>query len=430
METESRNKAVESIPSHKKNRWRGRRPHASRRPAQGHDLAAQIAETARKNLLDLFGPRLTPESPFPLEIKVTVHPGPVWKVDAEPSVEQQIRAAVRETVARAEAYQYGRLYCYRCESSHCGHSIPPRPSCVFAGYAPTGLPRWEELPQVLLELRHPEVERLYSPRGRDFLTAFLDPEYLKHRQLDVFGRQSKTYDILGQIVFGFLDLAPPGSTPGKTERIAMTLQAVESRRRDGSPRLDLNVLARFADGSLILDVLSDGPAVNRRIFGAILEARQRIAALAPQRPTPRTPLPQGACSRAQEILRRTARTLEHLGRQTARRTSHAEDRPRERRPISKALQDALAASEEKVLRDVYRQTIVVLGPRNRVHVFSPEGRHVTSLVLDADSVQNRLKKQRWQPMEPEEIRRFRCGAAAHRPEREEDLSAGQEATRA
>jgi len=430
VETGSRNKTCEPIPWHRKNRRRGRRPHASGQPAQGNDLAAQIAETARKAVLDLFGPRLIPENPFLLEIKVTVHPGPVWRAEAELPVEQQIRAAVRETVARAEAYQYGRLYCYRCESSHCSHSVPPKPSCVFAGYAPTGLPRWEELPQVLLELRHPDVERLYSPRGRHFLTVFLDPEYLKHRQLDVFGRQSKTYDILGQIVFGFLDLVPPGTTPTKTERVAITLQAVESRRLDGSPRLDVNVLARFADGSLVLDSLSDGPAVNRRIFGAILEARQRIAALAPKSSNPRKSLPHDTCLRAQEILQRAARTLEHLGRQAARRTSHAEDRPRERRPTSKALQDALAASEEKVLSDVYRQTIVVLGPRNRVHVFSHQGRHVTSLVLDAESVQNRLKRQRWQPMEPEEVRRFRSRAAAHGSEREGDLSAGQEATRA
>lgn len=349
-------------------------------------------------------------------------------MEAEPSVEQQIRTAVRETVARAEAYQHGRLYCYRCESSRCLHSVPPRPSCVFAGYAPTGLPRWEELPQFLLELRHPDVERLYNPQGGDFLTAFLDPEFLKHRQLDIFGRESKTYDILGQIVFGYLDLVPPDSTVAKAERIAMTLQAVESRRLDGSPRLDLNVLARFADGSPVLDSLSGGPPANRRIFGAVLEARHRIASLTPKNSNLRKPLPQEVCSRAQEILRRTARTLEHVGRQTARRTSHAETRPREQRPTSKALQDAAAAPQEKILRDVYRRTIVVLGPRNRVHVFSPEGRHVTSLLLDAECIQHRLKKQRWQPMELEEIRRFRSRAATCGPGRGEGHCAGQEAT--
>lgn len=428
MEAESRNKAGDAIAFRRKKRRKGRQPAASRPAGPESNLAAQIAEAARQNLLELFGPCLTPNRPFPLEIKVTVHPGPVWKVEAEPSVDQQIRMAVRETVAQAEAYQYGRLYCYRCESSHCSHSVPPRPSCVFAGYTPTGLPRWEELPQMLLELRRPDVERLYSPQGRDFVTAFLDPVFLKHRQLDVFGRQSKTYDILGQIVFGFLDLMPPGSGLAKTERVALTLQAVESRRLDGSPRLDLNVLARFSDGSPVLDALSDGPGSNRRIFGTVSEARQKIASLAPKRPNPGRPLPEDACSRAIEILQRTARTLEHVGRQTARRTSHAEDHPRERRPTSKAFQDASAAPEEKILRDVYRRTIIVLGPRNRVHVFSQEGRHVTSLILDAESVQHRLKRQRWQPMKPEEIRLFRSRTATHGPERAQSHSAGQEAT--
>jgi hypothetical protein len=247
------------------------------------------------------------------------------------------------------------------------------------------------------------------------VAVYLEAGFLKQRQLNVFGRQSKTYDIFGQVVVGFLDLVPPGrGEHARTERVALTLQAVESRRLDGSPRVDLNVLGRFGDGSPAMDGLTAGGPHHHRIFDIILDARQRIGSLAPQAGTGRAPrcLHAETLSRTEDILRRMARSLAQAGRQTSRRTAHAEERREDQRPTSKALEDAAAASDENVLWDAYRNTVVVVGPRNRIHVFSREGRHVTSLGLDTEAVRNRLRRQRWQQLAGEDLAQFRSRVAA------------------
>ena len=82
------------------------------------------------------------------------------------------------------------------------------------------------------------------------------------------------------------------------------------------------------------------------------------------------------------------------------RTRHAEERHQSgERPTSLALADALAAGEGRFFRDEHKNTIVVLGPKHRVHVFSTAGRHVTSLELQPAEVERRLELKRWRFLE-------------------------------
>jgi hypothetical protein len=284
---------------------------------------------------------------------------------------------------------------------------------VFGGYSSTGLPIWPEFTQILLERKHPQVDLLYRGAQTHLVAMYLEPEMLKQRQLNIFGRQSKTYDILGQVVFGFLRLRVPGAARSEPEPVACTLQAVESRRLDGSPRVALNVLARLSDGSPALDAIQ-GP-YQTRIADVIASARHRIGTL---RPPLRDRNPKGdatalpdTASLVADILQGLARKIEKVGRQGGRRTAHAEGHPRKDRPTSKAWQDALSASEEAILWDKQENTYVVLGPRNRVHVFSQEGRHVTSLVLARDAVRTRRQRRRWLPLTREQRDRFGSAAA-------------------
>jgi hypothetical protein len=106
------------------------------------------------------------------------------------------------------------------------------------------------------------------------------------------------------------------------------------------------------------------------------------------------------------ILQGLARKLEKVGRQGGRRTAHAERHPVKNRPTSKAWEDAFAAPQEMILWDKHEKTFVVLGPRSRVHVFSPEGRHVTSLVLAAEAVRSRRRRKRWVPLNDDQRERF------------------------
>jgi hypothetical protein len=230
---------------------------------------------------------------------------------------------------------------------------------------------------------------------------------LKQRQLNVFGRQSKTYDILGQVVFGFLKMRVPGENRSEPERVACTLQAVESRRLDGSPRLELNVLARLSDGSAALDAIK-GP-YQTRVSDVISSARHRISSLRPPskghvEKRRASSLPDTA-SLVADILQGLARKLEKVGRQRGRRTAHAEGN-RIKRPTSKAWEDAFGAAEEYVLWDEHERTFVVLGPRNRVHVFSRQGRHVTSLVLASEAVRSRKRRKRWIPLTDDQREKF------------------------
>jgi hypothetical protein len=108
------------------------------------------------------------------------------------------------------------------------------------------------------------------------------------------------------------------------------------------------------------------------------------------------------------LLQDLAKQLSGSARRAGRRTGHAVQRAAEgQRPTTKAWDDALAVPDESILRDDTEATIVVLGPRGRVHVFALDARHVTSLVLAGGSIQKRRQEGRWRPAEPEERGEFR-----------------------
>jgi hypothetical protein len=375
--------------------------------ARVRKLQRFLASAAWEAFGEMFGFRAEQTRPFSLNLKVVIEPGSPWRVKADPPLTEQIREAVREMATEADIYKPGRVYCYHCESSECAHSAPPRPGSVFGGYSATGLPRWPEFVQMLLELKHPKVDLLYENPGRDVAAAFVEADFLKDRQLNVFGRLSKTYDILGQVFFGFLHLRPAGNAK-EAERVAFTLQAVETRRLDGTQRLELNVLGRLWDESAAIDAFKS--PYEFRVSKVFSDTRRRIHQLAGKGANKRGNSSADSeaerCAAVERILRRTAHSLEQIGRQTHRRTAHAEERRVDNRPTSKAWEDAAGAAADHIYWDVHRHTVVVLGPRNRIHIFNPEGRHVTSLLLEAEAVRGRLRRGRWRPLADEALEQF------------------------
>ena len=207
-------------------------------------------------------------------------------------------------------------------------------------------------------------------------------------------------------------LRPPLPEAHGPERVAFTLQAVESRRLNGSPRLELNVIGRVSDQSIALDALA-GPH-QMRILNIIVSARRRVSSLGPSRQSRKGRAPSRLCqevpTKITELMQDLARSLEKAGRQRGKRTAHAEGRRIDNRPISKAQEDALAAPDDFILWDGSQRTVVVIGPRNRIHIFNPEGRHITSFILGADAIQSRVQRKRWLKLRGDKLERFNHAA--------------------
>jgi hypothetical protein len=409
-------------------RARGRGRRGSRQQQRSIGLAQRARELERALALGLweahgevfgFGNGAGDGEPIEFELRVRVEPGPRWRVVCEPGIAEQLRSAVIEGASRRGAFILGRVYCYRCESAECEHGAPPRRGSVFGGYSSTGLPVWPELPQLLLDRRHPRIDLLYQPARREMIAVYMNDEELTRKQLEVFGRGSRTYRIWGQVVFGYLHIASASEEQRPAQRAALTVQAVEHRRRDGLPRLDLNIIGRLDEERQTVDCLQ-GP-FQLRILEVLADLQRKVAALSPDPRAVgrgrRVRIRADAPYRVADLLQTAARTLEQIGRQRHRRTLHAEVRREANRPTNKALEDAVAAPDDHVLWDSAGRTVIVVGPRKRVHVFSLAGKHITSLTMEPEAVRNRLRRKRWRPLEADALHHF--NAAVGRPGEEQ-----------
>jgi hypothetical protein len=163
------------------------------------------------------------------------------------------------------------------------------------------------------------------------------------------------------------------------------------------------VIARVAE--------TEGPRSPAEGLRAALEAaRHRLEALGRRRAATRPgqdPPPVAA------FLARLQQDLERALRGHRYRTRHAESRHREGgRPTDTALAEAGRVPDARLLRDAQHRTIVVLGRKNRAHVFAEDGRHVTSLQLTPGEAERKAERSRWTPLGPEEVAAFRRALAA------------------
>ncbi|MBK9387403.1 MAG: hypothetical protein IPN34_21525 [Planctomycetes bacterium] len=111
--------------------------------------------------------------------------------------------SIRQAEALRSAFVPGHVYCFWCNASECAHSRPARTTEVFDGYAPTGRPRWIELSDLCLQMQDIRFERILS-RNDGVVTFYESGDRLKTAQIDEFGRNSPIYDIVAQIVAGYL----------------------------------------------------------------------------------------------------------------------------------------------------------------------------------------------------------------------------------
>jgi len=322
-----------------------------------------------------------------------------WVIQWSPAMSaaefaEQVFAISRRAVSDDAQIIPGRVYCYHCTRSDCEHSTPNGDGKVFAGYRDTGRPIWEELFNFLAAVGDTRVDLLFAPSAH-LLGRVVGRRQLISQQLDTFGRNHLTYHIVGQVVAGYFQI--------RGVRCAMTVQVVQTPNRE----LSVQVITPDAN-----EALSDAPENRRsalyRTFDALREFNNRIRNLSGRWLAANTKADRdGLREQLFTQLRHLSNSIQRKGRQKNRRTSHAEVRSKQRRPVHKALEDLRTAGAEDFFRDNHHDSIIVIAKGGRAHVFSEAGRHITSLSITADVIERRQRRKRYIPMPPKAVAGFR-----------------------
>jgi len=329
-------------------------------------------------------------------------------VEAIERFRERLDEVVGEALGRAVVFRPGAVFCLRCGRSDCEHAVPRGSREVFAGYGPTGTPRFLDLGQLLLARRDERVEDLFAERGR-LVVREMPGEDLLGDLLPPFREEPERFRLHGQVVAGWYRV--PDRT-GAPRALAVSFQVV-SAGRPGRRRLGLNVLGRGPDGES-LEHLFD--RVGRIPWLDAARWAQDVLARIERDQRRRRGGSELLDRRVTGVLAGLARRLARRERARARRTRHAELRHEQGdRPTEMAILDLSRAEPDRVFRDARRGTFVVLGERGRAHVFNEEGRHVTSVRYGPGAVERRVARGTWRPATPEEAARLRARVAGVSP---------------
>ena len=346
-----------------------------------------------------------------LRLPVTGRDG--WLEKTHGIAGESIDESLRNVLLHRSAFKPGRVYCLRCASATCEHSSPEQPSQVFAGYGPSGLPRFEDLGQWLLERQEPRVDQLYRKPPR-LVTHVAPGTDLASELLQVFEDGDSGYRLWGQVVAGWFHFPRPN---GSEDLVALTFQVVSTQPPKGQRRFALNLVGSGPDGEPLenlYDLSGELPWARAAQWAqGVLEKLGRGR-------------PGGAKAeehlekRIEGLLNGLARRLEQRRRARDRRTGHAQKRHRQReRPTWKAMDDLTRARPDQLLYDARQETFVVLGERGRAHVFNPAGKLVTSIRYSPESIERRKKNGHWRGASVEEL----DGLRKRVTDRSEDSSA-------
>jgi len=379
----------------------------------------------RDQSLARFGSHAYSGRELSFRLQFSTFPQENWQLRFDPPLGEQIEVQLADAAAEHGSFIKGRVYCFRCASSECEHSLPPDSLSVFRGFTATGVPAWCELVQALVDGGDVRADLLYEQPPAVLAVVQLGRS-LKKQQLPFFGRASKTYSVLGQVVAGYFAV---GRHPGLAgDRLAVTIQVVETRGSAGRPCLRINPVL----GDLSVEEWEALLVEDRWTFLArgIEEARRRVEEMERQ--------VQGAWERGgasemrkgfrglPHVLGKLARTVEQGVRQKRRRTRHAEAQRQRQRPVHKALTEAQAAGPGDLYFDEKRHTWIACGKHGRTHVFNEEGRHVTSFLLAPGGAEFRVRTRRWRAMQEEEVRRFKAVLSGERAGGESEVNTSED----
>lgn len=304
---------------------------------------------------------------------------------------EQILQRVREVREHERALRPGAVYSYFEGSSHADGCRPIEPRHIFDGYNSTGRPVFTDFVTMAIERKHPQIDRLLA--GEDIvLTRVTMGRVLRTQQLAEFGGNSPVFKILGQVDAGLFRVL------GAAGKCAFSFQLLRGTSLEGRVRLRLHAVGAvdpmdLADPSL-LQILSR------------FQRQLDVEAMRLQGQSTQGEVDEEAF--VLPLLNDLAQRLQNRTRNTGRRTQHGLERSDAGdRPTSRAYPDAGEASDDAILWDLDQNTVVVLGGKGRVHVFTQQGKHVTSVVMQGAAIDRRRHMGRWRLAEPEERGEFR-----------------------
>lgn len=372
--------------------------------------AATVAAALRAMLRDLYQElygHALPEGELEGELRFTADPSNGWDIRFKQPLMEQFKPQLEALEAAKQSLQMGHVYCYQCLSDSCEHASPPGSMDVFAGYHQLGRPQWLEYTQFLLGLREERVDQLFGEKPR-IIARMVDGEVLNHQQFASFGKASKTFSVLGQVVVGYFELSK--GLP-QAQKLALGIQLVETRDARGKAKYFLNMPLGGSQPDALRESLDRHFPFVRQ---ACLNTRRHLAKwqLSRNSQKPRSLPPWVVAEKARRALEYLAADLERAARKSKRQTQHARFRETTARPIHKAMADVREARPEWMYRDLKTKAIMVCGPKGRCHAFSESGKHITSFVIHQDAVQTRLKKKRWAPLAAEQAHGFLASFSA------------------
>ncbi|MCA8941150.1 MAG: hypothetical protein KDB80_01205 [Planctomycetes bacterium] len=421
--TESDGSPAESSPEEAKDGKRRRKPRArpKAKPTRGrrdehHALTAvrELAQMAQElleieNVDFLSRPRfMDVQLRIPLDVKRD------GKRSAS-SVVEKILERVREVREHDRALVPGAAYCYFSESASSDSARPTEPRQVFDGYTSTGRPQFTDFVTMAIERKDPGVDALVD--GEDIIVTHVTlGRVLRTQQLAEFGKGSPVYRILGQVDAG---LYPVVNGPHKA---AFSFQLLRGKTLEGKPRLRLHPVGMVD----VTDLADPSVAEILRRFQQRLDAESlRLAGKEANAGEVQVDDEEFVLPLLQDLARRLAGRARH----TRNRTGHAVQRVEEgQRPTTKAFADAKEAGDEQIYEDDHEGTIVIVGPRGRVHVFARDARHVTSFMMTGSNVQKRRGEGRWRQADPALRGEFRIALRKFLAKSEEADGEGAPAT--
>jgi len=382
---------------------------------------ALIASVARERFAAAGGNGRAAEVELALRLPLRPHGDPRGEqaalAAAATALDAGLALEVEALVAGNALCHPGNAFCARCASSTCEHATPAGPREAFAGYGPTGLPRFLDLGQLLLERKHPRVAELYDERPQ-LVSLVLGWGDLAEALLPAYRSRFGDLRLHGQVVCGWYRSPTPA---GGHDRLAVTFQLLSN----GRGRRRRYRLHQVGGGASRADLQPLLEAVHER-HGRLpwreplRWAQTTLAAIESAARRPRPPAPAAIDSRLQGLLLHLGEALERPFRSRERRTAHAEVRHQGGRPTRAAVADLRAAPGERVLFDPRHETFVVLGPRGRTHVFGSGGKLVTSVRYPAATIERRQKSGAWRATTGEQASALRA--------RVEELVAAVDAT--